>query len=182
MTNRYLLEISVEHAEAASAAERAGAHRIELCGDLSVGGITPSVEMIRTVRTQVRLPIFSMVRPRGGDFVYSAAEFELMKDDIATAKSLQMDGVVLGILKNDRRVDLDRTQQLVELAHPLPITFHRAFDECTDLLHSLEDVIATGAARILTSGGASLPVIPANESPPATMAFFPRDSPSTRIT
>jgi copper homeostasis protein len=155
MKSKLLLEISVESLEAALAGQNAGADRIELCGDLSVGGVTPSVELIRAVRSQLKLPIFSMVRPRGGDFTYSEDEFASMKKDISAAASLGMDGIVLGILKADHRVDVDRTQELVDLAHPLPVTFHRAFDECPDLKHALEDVIAAGAARILTSGGAA---------------------------
>ena len=154
MKPKLLLEISVETVEGALAAQRAGANRIELCGDLSVGGVTPSVELIRAVREQVQLPIYSMVRPRGGDFLYSTTEFESMKADIATANSLGMNGIVLGILKPQQVVDVDRTQELVDLAHPVPVTFHRAFDQCRNLKHALEDVIATGAARILTSGGA----------------------------
>jgi copper homeostasis protein len=154
MKPKPLLEISVETLGAAQAAERAGADRIELCGDLSVGGITPSVALLSAVREQIHLPIFSMVRPRAGDFVYSATEFDSMKADIATAKSLGMNGVVLGILTNDLHVDIERTRRLVELADPLPVTFHRAFDDCRDPFQSLEDVIATGAARLLTSGAA----------------------------
>jgi copper homeostasis protein len=155
MPGQYFLEISVGTVEAAVAAEQGGAHRIELCGDLSVGGITPSAELMRAVRAQVRLPIFSMVRPRGGDFVHSATEFESMKRDIGVAKELRMDGIVLGILTSARHVDVERARQLVELARPLPVTFHRAFDECADLKKSLEEVIQTGATRILTSGGAA---------------------------
>lgn len=154
MTPKCLLEISVESLEAAMAAERGGADRIELCGDLSVGGITPSTELLRAVRARVRIPIFSMVRPRAGDFVYSSAEFAEMKHSIATAKECGMDGVVIGVLTKDRRVDVARTRELVELAKPLPTTFHRAFDEAADLHQALDDVIATDAKRVLTSGGA----------------------------
>jgi len=148
-----LLEISVETLEAAMAAERGGADRIELCGNLSVGGVTPDTEILRTVRTQVHIPIFSMIRPRAGDFVYSDAEFSEMRHSIADAKESGMDGVVLGVLTKERRVDLERTRELVELAKPLPVTYHRAFDEAIDP-QALEDVIETGAKRILTSGGA----------------------------
>jgi copper homeostasis protein len=154
MSRKLLLEISVESAKAAQAAERGGADRIELCADLSVGGLTPSRSLLREVRERVRLPIFSMVRPRAGDFFYSAAEFEEMKGSIVDAKESGVAGVVLGVLKNDRTVDIARTRRLVEAAQPLPVTFHRAFDECPDQLAALEDVIATGAVRILTSGGA----------------------------
>ena len=100
------------------------------------------------------VPIYSMIRPRPGDFVYAAAELETMKRDIAAAQESGMNGLVLGALHKDRRIDAERTRQLVALARPLPVTFHRAFDECADLLEALEAVIQTGAARVLTSGGA----------------------------
>jgi copper homeostasis protein len=153
MPNRPTLEISVESLEAAMAAERGSADRIELCGNLSIGGITPGTELLRAVRAQLRIPIFSMVRPRAGDFVYSTGEFAEMKRSIAGAKESGADGVVLGILTSDRRVDVARTRELVEMAKPLPVTYHRAFDEAANLHQALEDVIASGAKRILTSGG-----------------------------
>lgn len=155
MTRKCLLEISVETVERAVAAERSGADRIELCGELTDGGVTPSRELLRSVREIVHVPIFSMIRPRGGDFVYSAEEFAEMKRAIAAAKESGMNGVVLGMLQKNREIDVERTRELVDLAHSLPVTFHRAFDECTDLPEALEDVIRTGAARILTSGGAA---------------------------
>jgi copper homeostasis protein len=155
MKNELLLEISVQSVEAALAAERIGASRIELCEKLEVGGITPGVDLMRAVRRQIRLPIFSMIRPRGGDFVYTDGEFAEMKSAIGIAKESGMDGVVLGALRKDRCVDVERTRELVEIARPLPVTYHRAFDECADLQRGLEDVIQTGAARILTSGGAA---------------------------
>ena len=154
MNQKYKLEISVETLEAAMAAERGGADRIELCEDLSVGGVAPHAELLSGVRSRLGIPIFSMVRPRPGDFVYSGAEFSEMRRSIAEAKESGMDGVVLGILTKDRRVDVERTRELVELAKPLPVTYHRAFDEITDLRQALEDVIETGAKRILTSGAA----------------------------
>jgi copper homeostasis protein len=150
----YILEISVETLGAALAAQRGGADRIELCSDLAQGGLTPGKALMRTVHDQVRLPIFTMIRPRRGDFVCSGAEFAAMERDVETAKQLGMDGVVLGILKEDGHVHVERAKQLVELARPLPVTFHRAFDASADLRRSLEDVVETGAARILTSGGA----------------------------
>ena len=155
MARKYLLEISVDGPDKAIAAERGGADRIELCADLSVGGLTPSRELLRNVRERIRIPIFSMVRPRAGDFVYSGSEFEEMRRAIVDARESGMDGVVLGILRKDYRVDVERTQELVALAGQLPVTFHRAFDECSDLRETLEAVIRTGATRILTSGGAS---------------------------
>jgi copper homeostasis protein len=153
MQKRYVLEISVESVEAALAAERGGADRIELCGNLTAGGVTPSAELMGAVRQQLRLSLFTMIRPRPGDFVYSAGEFAAMKKEIGLAKKLGMNGVVLGILDSYHQVDVARTKELVDLARPLPTTFHRAFDECGDFIQALEDVIRTGAARILTSGG-----------------------------
>jgi copper homeostasis protein len=155
MAGKYLLEISVDGLDKAFAAERGGADRIELCADLSVGGLTPSQEVLCGVRKKVRIPIFSMIRPRAGDFVYSGSEFEDMKRAIVEARESGTDGIVLGVLRGDYRVDVERTQELVGLAGPLPVTFHRAFDECADLRETLEAVIQTGARRILTSGGAS---------------------------
>ncbi len=128
MNRRRLLEISVETLEGALAAERGGADRMELCAELSLGGVTPGADLLRAVRAQVRIPIFSMVRPRAGDFVYSSAEFAEMKRAIADAKESGMDGVVLGVLTKKHRVDIERTQELVEMAKPLPVTYHRAFD------------------------------------------------------
>jgi copper homeostasis protein len=153
MPSRYLLEISVESIDAAMAAERGGAQRIEFCSNAREGGTTPDDELMRAVRERVGLPILSMVRPRGGNFVYSDAEFEGMRRDIEAAKTFRMDGVVLGLLNADGRIDVERSAELVEQARPLPVTYHRAFDECTDLYRSLEDVIKTGATRLLTSGG-----------------------------
>jgi len=147
------LEISVESLERAVAAERGGASRIELCDSLDVGGVTPSVELMRETRACVWAPIFAMVRPRAGDFVYSAAEFEAMKQSIEVARAAGIDGIVLGLLKENRQVDVERTRELVRAAAPLPVTFHRAFDESSDLFVALEDVVATGVSRLLTSGG-----------------------------
>jgi copper homeostasis protein len=153
MQKRHLLEISVESVEAAMAAERGGADRLEFCSNAREGGTTPSPELLRAVRGRARIPILSMNRPRAGNFVYSDAEFETMERDIATAKNSGMDGIVLGLLDKEGFVDVKRTRRLVELARPLPVTFHRAFDECADLKKSLEAVIQTGSARLLTSGG-----------------------------
>jgi copper homeostasis protein len=153
MSRQYILEISVEAVDAALAAERAGADRIELCSNTKDGGTTPPPELLRSARDRVRLPIFAMVRPRPGNFLYSAAEFSAMERDIDSAKKFQMDGIVLGLLDANRKIDVARTSQLVAQAAPLPVTFHRAFDECADLSAALEDVIKTGATRLLTSGG-----------------------------
>jgi copper homeostasis protein len=152
---KILLEMSVESVEAAAAAERGGADRIELCSNLSVGGLTPDLALLRAAREEIRIRIFVMIRPRAGDFVYSPAEFTQMKKSIAEAKDAGADGLVFGILKPNRTVDVDRTRELVEIARPLPVTFHRAFDSCVDFSQALEDVVRSGASRILTSGGAS---------------------------
>ncbi|HLZ11238.1 MAG TPA: copper homeostasis protein CutC [Candidatus Acidoferrum sp.] len=148
-----LLEISVESLSSAIAAERGGAHRIELCEYLAVGGVTPSADLMRKTRAAVKLPIFAMIRPRDENFVYSASELSQMRRDIELAKSCKMDGIVLGILHNDNTIDVEQTLALVKIASPLPVTFHRAFDETPHLHAALEAVIQTGATRILTSGG-----------------------------
>lgn len=153
MNRRCLLEISVETLEATLAAARGGADRIELCGNLSAGGITPSAALMHAVRAHLSIPVFAMIRPRAGDFDYSGAEILEMRRSITDAKESGMDGVVLGVLTKNHRVDVERTQELVEFAKPLPVTYHRAFDEAADLRQALEDVIQSGAKRILTSGG-----------------------------
>jgi copper homeostasis protein len=155
MKSTYVLEITVETTEGALAAERGGANRIELCGDLGVGGVTPSLELLRAATRHLNIPVFAMVRPRAGDFLYSAEEFTAMKQSIEEARQNGADGVVLGVLKPGGEIDVERTQELIEYASPLPVTFHRAFDESRDLQKSLEDIIQTGATRVLTSGGAA---------------------------
>jgi copper homeostasis protein len=150
-----LLEVAVDSLERAVAAERAGAHRLELCTDLRVGGLTPGIELIRLARAAVRIPIHVMVRPRPGDFVYSATEFEEMKASIKTIAAKNVEGIVTGVLLPNRSVDVPRIRELVSLASPMRVTFHRAFDQTPDLAAALESVMLTGAHRVLTSGGAA---------------------------
>ncbi len=155
MTNSFLLEITVESVDAALAAERGGADRIELCAELHTGGLTPSSELMRVTRNALRIPIFAMIRPRPETSSTPTDEIAVMKSQITNAHNLGMDGIVLGALRQDKTVDVPLVKSLVEFAAPLPVTFHRAFDETPDLFRALEDVISTGAARILTAGGAS---------------------------
>ncbi|WP_266369235.1 copper homeostasis protein CutC [Tellurirhabdus rosea] len=133
-------------------AQDSGADRIELCGGAPEGGTTPSYGLIQAARELLVIELYVMIRPRGGDFLYTDLEFEVMQRDVRSARACEVDGLVFGLLRADGTVDEERTRELVELAHPLPVTFHRAFDMSRDPEEALEAVIRTGAKRILTSG------------------------------
>jgi copper homeostasis protein len=146
------LEICCFNLQSALIAQQAGASRVELCADPGDGGTTPSFGVIKTAREKLHISLYPIIRPRGGDFLYSAEEFDIMLNDVVLCKQIGCDGVVIGILNKDGTVDKKRAQKLVELAYPLGVTFHRAFDWTADAHQSLEDIITIGCERILTSG------------------------------
>lgn len=152
-TSRILLEICVDSLAGAHAAHRGGADRLEICGSLDIGGVTPSIGLLETVAEQVELDVMVMIRPRGGDFCYDDAEIEVMLRDIERAAERGVRGVVFGALLPDGRIDIDRLRRLVERARPLEVTFHRAFDLARDRHEALETLVDLGIERVLTSGG-----------------------------
>ena len=152
MPRRILFEACVESTVLAIAAEKGGADRIELCADLDIGGVTPPQPMIAETRRLLTIPIHVLIRPRGGDFCYSNEEFELMKSGILFAKNAGVNGIVVGILNKDKTVDVERTKILTELARPMSVTFHRAFDETPGPHRALQDIVGMGIERLLTSG------------------------------
>jgi len=147
------LEICVGSLQSALAAQAGGADRIELCDNLADGGTTPSYGMLVQCKKLLKIPFFPIIRPRGGDFVFSMDEFEIMKEDVICCRELGCEGVVIGILRKDGSIDTDRCSELIALAGDMQITFHRAFDRCSDLQKGLEDIIKLGCHRVLTSGG-----------------------------
>lgn len=149
------IEVCANSVQSAIEAQKGGAVRVELCGNLFDGGTTPAKSQIELVRDNVEIDLNVIIRPRGGDFLYDDLDFESMKRDIILCGELQCNGVVIGILTRDGRVDIRRNVDLIELArkYSLSVTFHRAFDRVKDMFSSLEDVINIGCDRILTSGG-----------------------------
>lgn len=150
--SKVTLEIAVFSVQSALDAIQAGADRIELCENPNEGGTTPSYGSLLAMSKQQTVPVFPIIRPRGGDFLYTDTEYQIMKQDIIVAKELGYKGVVIGLLNSDGSIDKIRTAELVSLAKPMQVTFHRAFDRCADPIQGLEDIIETGCHRILTSG------------------------------
>ena len=147
-----IIEVCAESYEYAVKAEKAGANRIELCKDLHLDGLTPDYESAKRTIDTLHIPVFILIRPKKGDFIYSDEEFELMKSDIVKFKEMGCKGIVSGILKNDNSIDIERTKELVELSKPLEFTFHRAFDIVKNPVEEIENLIKMGIDRVLTSG------------------------------
>jgi copper homeostasis protein len=147
-----LLEICVDSLQSAWNAQSGGADRIELCENLYQGGVTPSAAKIKLAVERLHIPVFVLIRPRKGDFLYAGPEFDTMLEDIRIAKSLGAAGIVSGVLLPDGEIDLPRTCLLVEAAHPLPFTFHRAFDMCREPLRAIDQLADAGVQHILSSG------------------------------
>lgn len=149
------LEIACFNLESALVAQKSGADRIELCDGFDAGGTTPSIENTIAARGNSDIDLYVMIRPRGGDFVYTESEFEQMKREVVGFKELNVDGFVFGILNQDNSINTDWNSELVTLANPLPCTFHRAFDKVTNAFQSLEEIIDCGFQTVLTSGQTS---------------------------
>ncbi len=147
-----ILEICANSYQSAINAEKAGAQRIELCSELSVGGITPSLGLLKKVMHNLSIPVQVLIRPRSGDFSYSNAEFDIMKENILQCKELGCAGIVSGVLCADNTIDIERNRELIELSKPLSFTFHRAFDVVPKPKESLLQLINLGVNRLLTSG------------------------------
>jgi len=147
-----LLEICANSYQSAKNAQEAGAHRIELCQELSVGGITPSYGLLKQVKNTLSIPVFVLIRPRSGNFVYSEEELDIMKHNIQLCKNLGCEGIVSGVLNDDNTINIERTKELIELSKPLKFTFHRAFDCVKNPKDALEQLIGLRVDRVLTSG------------------------------
>ena len=154
MVQNSQLEIACFNLESALIAQQNGADRVELCDEITLGGTTPKFEIIQQAKAQITIDLFIMIRPRGGDFVYSDEDFQQMKQDIQTIKKLNIDGFVFGILNADNTVNINQNSALVQLASPIPCSFHRAFDAVSNPLQALEEIIDCGFQTILTSGNA----------------------------
>ena len=149
---KYVLEIATSDINTTRNAIEGGADRIELCANLAEGGTTPSYGIIQQCRESFPVPLFPIIRPRGGDFLYSDEEFQVMLKDLRFCKELHCDGVVTGLLNADGSIDIKRTAVLINAAYPMSVTFHRAFDRCANPFEALEQLIELGCERILTSG------------------------------
>ncbi len=152
MNERIIIEACIDSAASAIESRKGGADRVELCANLFEGGTTPPAGIIRVTRESINIGLHVIIRPRGGDFLYSDLEFQAMKYDVAVARDLGADGVVIGILDDEGRVDVKRCGELLALAHPMKVTFHRAFDLTPDPFVAMEGIIDLGCERILTSG------------------------------
>jgi len=148
----YTIEIATDNYLSTAAAIDGGANRIEVCSALSEGGLTPSNGYLFQCRKDFQVPLFPIIRPRGGDFLYSAEEFEVIKKDVIFCRQHGFEGIVTGFLKPDGTVDKERMTRVIELAFPMQVTFHRAFDRCREPMQALEDIIDAGCHRLLTSG------------------------------
>lgn len=148
----YLLEIATADFITTQSAVAGGADRIELCAALGDGGTTPSFGTIRQCRDSFSIPLFPIIRPRGGDFLYTEEEYNIMLTDVKLCRDLGCDGVVLGLLQSDGMIDIKKTEALVKAAYPMEVTFHRAFDRCADPFEALEQLVEAGVQRVLTSG------------------------------
>ena len=147
-----LLEICANSYQSAENAQISGANRVELCIDLSNDGITPSDSLLKKVAKKITIPVFVLIRPRSGNFIYSEIEFEIMKQNIILCKNLGYNGIVSGVLNQDNSIDINRTKELIELSHPMSFTFHRAFDCINKPKEAISQLIEMGADRVLTSG------------------------------
>lgn len=150
-----LLEVATNSLASALAAQAGGADRVELCSGLELGGLTPSMAQIAQVRERLSIPVYVLIRPRAGDFLYNDDELEAMQRDVESCLSLGCDGVVFGALDAEGQVDVARCKPLLSAAAGMGVTFHRAFDMARDLRQALEDVVTLGAERLLTSGAAA---------------------------
>src|SRR5215510_7313909 len=149
---KYIIEIATSDFSTTKSAVEGGADRIELCAALSDGGTTPSYGHIKRCREAFDVLLYPIIRPRGGDFLYTKDEYEIMLQDVKLCKQLGCDGIVIGLLNMDGTIDIARTSELIETAYPMGVSFHRAFDRCRDPFQAMEELIAIGCERILTSG------------------------------